>query len=105
MSSSVLGAFLDFLKTQWILLIVLYFLTRALFRRYFSSVSDVPPISFLATISRLGKVREVLSGRTEINQLEAHRKYGEASLNSIAEEEKINSNLQFPRKNCQNWTK
>jgi hypothetical protein len=83
MSSGVLAAFLDFLKTQWILLIALFFLTRALFRRYFSSVSDVPAISFLATISRLGKVREVLSGKTEINQLEAHRKYGgTAELNS-----------------------
>jgi hypothetical protein len=64
------------LRDYWLLLSLSFFLLRAIKRRYFSAISDVPPLNFLATISRLGKVREVLSGHTHLTQLEAHRKYG-----------------------------
>lgn len=60
---------------NWLFVIVLFFILRAIKRRYFSALSDVPG-EFLASISRLGKVKEVLSGCTEKTQLELHRKYG-----------------------------
>ncbi|OCK74442.1 cytochrome P450 [Lepidopterella palustris CBS 459.81] len=71
-----LGQLLSALFSHWFLLAASFLVLRAFKRRYFSPVSDVPAISFLATISRLGKVRDVLSGHIEQTQLEAHRKYG-----------------------------
>jgi hypothetical protein len=64
------------LKEHWIILSLSFFALRAWKRRYLSPLSDVPSLNFLSTISRLGKVREVLSGKTHLTQLEAHRKYG-----------------------------
>ena len=53
-----------------------FFIARAFKLRYLSPVRDIPALSFIHTISRLGKVREILSGDTHLRQLEAHRKYG-----------------------------
>lgn len=77
---------LTFARTQWPFLLLALFILRALKRRYLSSVSDVPALSFISTISRLGKVQEVLSGKTEKTQLEAHRKYGTPRMGSEAME-------------------
>ena len=68
-----LGAFQDY----WFLIVISFFVLRALKRRYLSPVSDVPALSFLSTISRLGKVQTVLSGYNHHTQLAAHRKHGE----------------------------
>ncbi|KAL7276059.1 hypothetical protein RUND412_000975 [Rhizina undulata] len=63
------------IKNYWFAFIVAYYVLRAFKRRYLSNLRNVPG-PFLASISRLNKVREVLSGVTEKTQLELHRKYG-----------------------------
>ena len=64
-------------RKHWALFLIAFFILRALKRRYLSPVSDVPALNFLSTISRLGKVKEILSGDCEKRALQAHRKYGE----------------------------
>jgi hypothetical protein len=73
------GICLGAVKQHWGLFLVAFFVLRAFKRRYLSPVSDVPALNFLSTISRLGKVREVLSGHGEKTILEAHRKHGECN--------------------------
>lgn len=75
-SSAYISQFLCVLIEHWIVLSLSFFALRALKRRYLSPLSDFPSLNFLSTISRLGKAREVLSGKTHLTQLEAHRKYG-----------------------------
>ena len=67
---------LEISKDYWPLIVLSFFILRALKRRYLSPVSDVPALNFLSTVSRLGKVQTVLSGYNHHTQLAAHRKHG-----------------------------
>jgi hypothetical protein len=101
-------------RQYWAPAVVAFFLLRALKRRYLSPVSDVPALNFLSTISRLGKVREVLSGKTEKTLLEAHRKYGKQTAltgfqlqdtSSLDTTMNADCPLEFYRLHGANWPK
>jgi hypothetical protein len=75
-ASSLLTSLVSFVWAHWPAVVASFFLVRALKRRYLSPVRDVPAVSFLATISRLGKAKEILSGHVQQTLLDAHRQHG-----------------------------
>lgn len=87
------------LRDNFVYLVLAFFVTRAIKRRYLSHMRDIPALGFLHTISRLGKVREVLSGNTHIRQLEAHRKYGML----VVMYPKVDMAITKPRQDSKDW--
>ncbi|KAH8911608.1 cytochrome P450 [Coniochaeta sp. PMI_546] len=72
---AVIGAVFDLVAAHWILVAVSLFVTRALYKRYASPLRKYPG-PFLASFSRLWKVISTASGRTHLEHIELHRKYG-----------------------------
>lgn len=73
--SSLLGTALAFLLAHWLPILLTSLVVRALYRRYASPLRKYPG-PFLASISRLWKVRSTASGRTHLEHIALHRKYG-----------------------------
>ncbi|KAL1843206.1 hypothetical protein VTJ49DRAFT_2757 [Mycothermus thermophilus] len=63
------------ITTHWPLILLTTLLIRALYRRYASPLRKYPG-PFLASISRLWKVFSTASGRTHLDHIALHRKYG-----------------------------
>jgi hypothetical protein len=55
--------------------VLLYIFAIIIKRRYFSSISDVPG-PFLASFSHLWQIQNTISGHTEQETIELHRKHG-----------------------------
>ncbi|KAI1404963.1 cytochrome P450 [Hypoxylon fuscum] len=62
-------------REYWVLLIPLFVALRCLFKRYASPLRDYPG-PFLASCSRLWKLKSTASERTHLDHIELHRKYG-----------------------------
>ncbi|GAB1319706.1 hypothetical protein MFIFM68171_09916 [Madurella fahalii] len=73
--SSLLGTALAFFTAHWLLVLATGLAVRALYRRYASPLRKYPG-PFLASISRLWKVKSVASGRTYLDHIALHRRYG-----------------------------
>jgi hypothetical protein len=66
---------LALLKSHWALLLLTTLLLRSLHKRYASPLRKYPgPI--LASVSRLWKVKSTASGRTHLDHIALHRRYG-----------------------------
>ncbi|KAK5637155.1 hypothetical protein RRF57_012867 [Xylaria bambusicola] len=61
--------------TYWAILVPVFILTRMVYRRYASPLRSIPG-PFLASCSRLWKVRSTVQENTHWDHLELHRKYG-----------------------------
>ena len=71
----VLGSVVAFTAAHWIVLSIGALVVRALYKRYASPLRHYPgPI--LASFSRLWKVLSTMSGKTHLQHIELHRKYG-----------------------------
>lgn len=64
-----------FVAAHWIITLVSLFVVRAAYKRYASPLRKYPG-PFLASFSRLWKVFSTASGRTHLDHVELHRKYG-----------------------------
>lgn len=71
----VLTAVAAFVTAHWILVLVGAFIVRALYKRYASPLRQYPG-PLLASFSRLWKVFSTASGRTHLDHIDLHRKYG-----------------------------
>lgn len=74
-SPSIFRATLSFLAANYVVLAFSLLLIRILSKRYLSPLRKYPG-PFLASFSRLWKVRSVASGRTHLEHIDLHRKYG-----------------------------
>ncbi|KAK4460566.1 Pisatin demethylase [Cladorrhinum samala] len=74
-SPSIFRAALSFMAEHYIVLGFTLLLVRILSKRYLSPLRKYPG-PFLASFSRLWKVRSVASGRTHLEHIDLHRKYG-----------------------------
>ena len=74
-SPSIFRAALAFMAEHYIVLGFTLLLVRILSKRYLSPLRKYPG-PFLASFSRLWKVRSVASGRTHLEHIDLHRKYG-----------------------------
>ncbi|KAB5578026.1 cytochrome P450 [Coniochaeta sp. 2T2.1] len=72
---AIVGTLISLLQAHWILVAVTLFVTRAAYKRYASPLRKYPG-PFLASFSRLWKVISTASGRTHLQHIELHRKYG-----------------------------
>lgn len=59
----------------WALALVSSVITRAIVRRYWTSIRDVPG-PLLASFSNLWQVLQILKGHTEAETIKLHRKHG-----------------------------
>ena len=64
-----------FVTAHWVLTLVFVLVVRATYKRYASPLRKYPG-PFLASISRLWMVKSTASGRTHLDHIELHRKYG-----------------------------
>ncbi|OIW28211.1 cytochrome P450 [Coniochaeta ligniaria NRRL 30616] len=71
----VVGTILEVVAAHWILVGVSLLVTRILYKRYASPLRKYPG-PFLASFSRLWKVISTASGRTHLQHIELHRRYG-----------------------------
>jgi hypothetical protein len=74
-TKTLVGTALAFLAAHWALALVVTFVVRALYKRYASPLRKYPG-PFLASFTRLWKVKSTASGRTHLEHIELHRKYG-----------------------------
>lgn len=74
-STSIVAASISFLGSYWFVLLPALFVTRLLYRRYAMPMSKYPGPA-LASVSRLWKVISTASGRTHLQHIDLHRKYG-----------------------------
>ncbi|CAI4213404.1 unnamed protein product [Parascedosporium putredinis] len=74
-STSIVAASISFLGSYWFVLLPALFVTRLLYRRYAMPMSKYPGPA-LASVSRLWKVISTASGRTNLQHIDLHRKYG-----------------------------
>lgn len=73
--ANLLHTITTFLTAHYLLLTLSFLFLRALVKRYASPLRKYPgPV--LASISRLWKVKSVASGRTHLEHIDLHRKYG-----------------------------
>lgn len=72
---AVFGTIVGLVAAHWILAVVSLVVTRALYKRYASPLRKYPG-PFLASFSRLWKVYSTATGRTHLQHIELHRKYG-----------------------------
>ncbi|KXX79735.1 Pisatin demethylase [Madurella mycetomatis] len=73
--STLLGTALAFASAHWLLVLTISLVVRALYKRYASPLRKYPG-PFLASVTRLWKVRSVASGRTHLEHIALHRRYG-----------------------------
>jgi hypothetical protein len=72
---AIVGNALEIFTSHWLLIIAFLFIGRLFVNRYASSLRKYPgPV--LASVSRLWKVRSTMSGRTHLDHVELHKKYG-----------------------------
>jgi hypothetical protein len=64
-----------FVKGNILSVLVLFFVTRAIFRRYFHPLANYPG-PFICSVTRLWKVWSVYKGHTELDFIDLHRRYG-----------------------------
>ncbi|KAK0721836.1 cytochrome P450 [Lasiosphaeria miniovina] len=64
-----------FVAAHWLLVLVSALVTRALYKRYASPLRKYPGPVF-ASFSRLWKVKSTALGRTHLEHIELHKKYG-----------------------------
>ncbi|KAK3307209.1 cytochrome P450 [Chaetomium strumarium] len=74
-TKTLVGTALAFLAAHWALALVGALVVRALYKRYASPLRKYPG-PFLASVTRLWKVKSTASGRTHLEHIELHRKYG-----------------------------
>ncbi|KAK0726559.1 cytochrome P450 [Apiosordaria backusii] len=74
-SSNLVSTVTAFLATHYLLLGFSFLFLRALYKRYASPLRKYPG-PFFASITRLWKVKSVASGRTHLEHIDLHRKYG-----------------------------
>ena len=74
-SPAVFTTILDFAKTHWPAILVTFVILRGLAKRYFSPLRKYPG-PFIASCTRLWKVWSTARGRTHLDHIELHRKYG-----------------------------
>lgn len=74
-TKAVVGTVFDVVAAHWILVAVALFVTRAAYKRYASPLRKYPG-PLLASFSRLWKVISTARGRTHLEHIELHRKYG-----------------------------
>ena len=72
---TLLGTALSFLATHWPTLLLTTLILRIAIKRYASPLRKYPG-PFLASFSRLWKVLSTASGRTHLDHIALHRKYG-----------------------------
>jgi hypothetical protein len=72
---SFFGVAVHFVFANWMILLPALFFSRLLYNRY-SSPLRVFPGPILASVSRLWKVLSTASGRTHLDHIDVHRKYG-----------------------------
>jgi hypothetical protein len=72
---TLVGAALAILTTHWAAILLSSILLRSLYKRYASPLRQYPG-PFLASITRLWKVKSTASGRTHLDHIALHRKYG-----------------------------
>lgn len=70
-----LGSAVSYLIAHWLLLLPTIFVVRLLYVRYASPLRRYPG-PWLASVSRLWKVKSTMSGRTHLDHVELHQKYG-----------------------------
>jgi len=66
---------LTFISTYWAILVPTFFIGRMIYRRYASPLRSLPG-PFLASCTRLWKIRSTISENTQWEHVELHRKYG-----------------------------
>lgn len=59
----------------WALALISAIFVRAIFRRYWTSIRDVPG-PFLASFSSLWQVVQILKGHTELETIRLHKQHG-----------------------------
>jgi hypothetical protein len=72
---SLVGVALAILTTHWAAILLSSLVIRSLYKRYASPLRHYPG-PFLASITRLWKVKSTASGRTHLDHIALHRKYG-----------------------------
>ena len=73
--SGLLAPVIAFVLANWLLLLPTLFIVRLLLIRYASPLRRYPG-PWLASVSRLWKVKSTMSGRTHLDHVEVHEKYG-----------------------------
>ncbi|KAK4109835.1 cytochrome P450 [Canariomyces notabilis] len=73
--ASLLATAVAFATEHWLPLLIATIVIRALYKRYASPLRKYPG-PFLASVSRLWKVKSTASGRTHLEHIALHRKYG-----------------------------
>ncbi|KAI0408257.1 cytochrome P450 [Xylaria palmicola] len=66
---------LSFIGTYWAVLVPLLLIFRMAYRRYASTLRSIPG-PFLASCTRLWKIRSTISENTQWDHIELHKKYG-----------------------------
>lgn len=66
---------LGFVKAHPVLAFVILFIGRLVYKRYASPLRDVPG-PFIASFTRLWKLRQIYRGDMEKTNIALHRKYG-----------------------------
>ncbi|KAK3943388.1 Pisatin demethylase [Diplogelasinospora grovesii] len=72
---ALVGTAVAFVTTHWLLLSLGAIIVRSLYKRYASPLRKYPG-PWLASVSRLWKVISTASGRTHLQHIDLHRKYG-----------------------------
>lgn len=72
---AVVGTICGLVAAHWIVLAVSLLVTRVLYKRYASPLRKYPG-PFLASFSRLWKVYSTATGRTHLQHIDLHKKYG-----------------------------
>ncbi|KAI1313235.1 cytochrome P450 [Xylaria venustula] len=66
---------LVFIGTYWAILLPIFLISRMIYRRYASPLRSIPG-PFLASCTRLWKLKSTISENTQWEHLDLHRKYG-----------------------------
>ncbi|KAK4125780.1 cytochrome P450 [Parathielavia appendiculata] len=74
-AQTILGVALAFLTTHWAAILLSSLVLRAVYKRYASPLRKYPG-PFLASMTRLWKVKSTASGSTHLEHIALHRKYG-----------------------------
>lgn len=72
---TLVGTALAIVTTHWALVLISSLVLRAVYKRYASPLRKYPG-PFLASITRLWKMGSTMTGRTHLDHIELHRRYG-----------------------------
>lgn len=72
---AIVGTVMSAIAAHWILFLVGVLVSRCMYKRYASPLRQYPG-PFLASFTRLWKVYSTTTGRTHLQHIELHRKYG-----------------------------